>query len=57
MAFNQRRKTIRNSIKALLPPNYPDNEVLQLRPERLGVEEFIALTCWLEEVTKNTVTV
>jgi 16S rRNA (adenine1518-N6/adenine1519-N6)-dimethyltransferase len=57
MAFNQRRKTIRNSIKALLPANYPENEVLQLRPERLGVEEFIALTCWLEEVTKNAVTV
>ncbi|MES2557062.1 MAG: 16S rRNA (adenine(1518)-N(6)/adenine(1519)-N(6))-dimethyltransferase RsmA [Bacteroidota bacterium] len=57
MSFNQRRKTIRNSIKALLPANYPENEVLQLRPERLGVEEFIALTCWLEEVTKNAASV
>lgn len=51
MAFNQRRKTIRNSIKALLPETYPENAVLQLRPERLSVEDFIALTCWLEENT------
>lgn len=52
MSFNQRRKTIRNSIKALLPAEYPENEMLQLRPERLSVEDFIQLTCWLEEVTK-----
>jgi 16S rRNA (adenine1518-N6/adenine1519-N6)-dimethyltransferase len=52
MSFNQRRKTIRNSIKALLPAGYPENDTLQLRPERLGVEEFIQLTCWLEDVTK-----
>lgn len=52
MAFNQRRKTIRNSIKTLLPPTYPENEMLQLRPERLGVEEFIELTCWLERARK-----
>lgn len=50
MSFNQRRKTIRNSIKALLPPTYPENEMLTLRPERLGVEEFIALTKWVTEV-------
>lgn len=50
MAFNQRRKTMRNSLKALLPAGYPENEMLQLRPERLGVEEFIALTCWVEGI-------
>ena len=50
MSFNQRRKTIRNSIKALLPAAYPDNEVLQLRPERLSVDDFIALTQWVEQV-------
>jgi 16S rRNA (adenine1518-N6/adenine1519-N6)-dimethyltransferase len=50
MSFNQRRKTIRNSIKALLPAEYPENEMLQLRPERLSVEDFIQLTCWLQEV-------
>jgi 16S rRNA (adenine1518-N6/adenine1519-N6)-dimethyltransferase len=53
MSFNQRRKTIRNSIKALLPANYPENEMLQLRPERLGVEEFIALTQWIDTVNPN----
>jgi len=52
MSFNQRRKTIRNSIKALLPAEYPENPMLQLRPERLGVEEFIELTNWIEEVNK-----
>lgn len=49
MAFNQRRKTIRNSIKALLPESYEENPMLQLRPERLGVEEFIELTNWVEK--------
>jgi 16S rRNA (adenine1518-N6/adenine1519-N6)-dimethyltransferase len=52
MSFNQRRKTIRNSIKSLLPASYPENEMLQLRPERLGVEEFIQLTLWVEEVNR-----
>lgn len=49
MSFNQRRKTIRNSIKALLPETYEENPMLQLRPERLGVEEFIELTNWVEK--------
>lgn len=49
MSFNQRRKTIRNSIKALLPESYEENLMLQLRPERLGVEEFIELTNWVEK--------
>lgn len=49
MSFNQRRKTIRNSIKALLPESYEENPMLQLRPERLGVEEFIELTNWVEQ--------
>jgi 16S rRNA (adenine1518-N6/adenine1519-N6)-dimethyltransferase len=52
MSFNQRRKTIRNSIKALLPAEYPENATLQLRPEVLGVEQFIELTNWIEEVNK-----
>lgn len=50
MSFNQRRKTIRNSIKALLPATYPENAVLQLRPERLSVDDFVELTQWLESV-------
>ncbi len=51
-SFNQRRKTIRNSIKVLLPEIYPDNPMLQLRPERLSVDEFVELTQWIEMVNK-----
>jgi 16S rRNA (adenine1518-N6/adenine1519-N6)-dimethyltransferase len=45
-AFNQRRKTMRNSLKSLLGK---ENEILALpvfdkRPEQLSVEEFIELT-------------
>lgn len=53
MSFNQRRKTIRNSIKALLPETYEENPMLQLRPERLGVEEFIELTLWIDKHRKT----
>jgi 16S rRNA (adenine1518-N6/adenine1519-N6)-dimethyltransferase len=43
-AFNQRRKTLRNSLKSLtngieLPPHFSGE-----RPEQLGVSEFIELT-------------
>ncbi len=50
MSFNQRRNTIRNSIKALLPKEHEENPMLQLRPERLSVEAFIELTNWVEKV-------
>ncbi|MDR3219510.1 MAG: 16S rRNA (adenine(1518)-N(6)/adenine(1519)-N(6))-dimethyltransferase RsmA [Dysgonamonadaceae bacterium] len=45
-AFNQRRKTLRNSLKSLLGK---ENEIASLpvfdkRPEQLSVEEFIELT-------------
>ncbi|MCH5346273.1 MAG: 16S rRNA (adenine(1518)-N(6)/adenine(1519)-N(6))-dimethyltransferase RsmA [Muribaculaceae bacterium] len=44
--FGQRRKTIRNSIKGLLPPGapLPDSPLLAMRPEQLSVDEFITLT-------------
>ena len=46
--FGQRRKTIRNSIKQILPAGIIANDkdaapLLDLRPEQLGVEEFILL--------------
>jgi 16S rRNA (adenine1518-N6/adenine1519-N6)-dimethyltransferase len=44
MAFNQRRKTIRNSIKPLIKDKEIDHEYLALRPEVLSVEQFIELT-------------
>lgn len=44
--FGQRRKTLRNSVRALCPggvlPDLPD--LLALRPEQLTVEQFVTLT-------------
>lgn len=42
--FNQRRKTIRNSLKPLLGDVKLEHPLLDLRPERLGVAEFVELT-------------
>lgn len=44
LAFNQRRKTMRNSLKSLITDDIKDNEVFNLRPEQLSVEQFVALT-------------
>ncbi len=44
LAFNQRRKTLRNSIKSLIAHKNWEHEILQKRPEQLGVAEFIWLT-------------
>ena len=45
-SFNQRRKTLRNSMKPLLGKDCPDYNlpVFDKRPEQLSVEEFIELT-------------
>lgn len=44
-AFNQRRKTIRNSLKTLgLSENLKEDAIFDQRPEQLSVLEFIALT-------------
>lgn len=55
--FNQRRKTLRNSLKSLIKAKaeregwteeelaeFVSEKVFDLRPERLGVEDFISLT-------------
>ena len=44
--FGQRRKTIRNSLRPLLPPGapMPDSFLLAMRPEQLSVEQFVELT-------------
>jgi 16S rRNA (adenine1518-N6/adenine1519-N6)-dimethyltransferase len=44
MSFNQRRKTIRNSIKQLIKDKGFDHPMLNDRPERLSVEQFVELT-------------
>ena len=44
-AFNQRRKTLRNALKPLLPEGFDASDpVFDLRTERMGVEDFVALT-------------
>jgi 16S rRNA (adenine1518-N6/adenine1519-N6)-dimethyltransferase len=44
--FGQRRKTIRNSMKGLVPAGVtlPEHELLTKRPEQLSVAQFIELT-------------
>lgn len=43
-AFNQRRKTMRNSLRSLIPAEMIDNEIFDKRPEQLSVAEFVELT-------------
>ena len=47
-AFNQRRKTMRNSLRPMLSPEIIENEVFNKRPEQLSVQEFIELTNLIE---------
>ena len=48
-AFQQRRKTLRNSLKTLnLSDNLREDEVFNLRPEQLDVQQFIELTQKIE---------
>ncbi|ESU23703.1 16S ribosomal RNA methyltransferase KsgA/Dim1 family protein [Flavobacterium enshiense DK69] len=44
-SFNQRRKTLRNSLKSMnLSDNLREDSIFDLRPEQLSVEQFIELT-------------
>ncbi|MBR2147736.1 MAG: hypothetical protein IJ925_10055, partial [Muribaculaceae bacterium] len=49
-SFGQRRKTLRNSLRGMIPPESMPRldeqygEVFKRRPEQLGVDEFIELT-------------
>lgn len=49
MAFQQRRKTLRNSLKQLeLSETFRESEIFNKRPEQLSVSEFIELTREIE---------
>ena len=48
IGFNQRRKTLRNALKSLLPEGF-DHKMMSLRPEQLGVDDFIALCQELQQ--------
>jgi 16S rRNA (adenine1518-N6/adenine1519-N6)-dimethyltransferase len=43
-AFNQRRKTLRNAVKALFEPDVLSNELFNKRAEQLTVKQFAELT-------------
>lgn len=47
--FNQRRKTIRNSIRVLFNNNEIRHPLLDKRPEQLSVAQFVELTKFVEE--------
>jgi 16S rRNA (adenine1518-N6/adenine1519-N6)-dimethyltransferase len=51
--FNQRRKTLRNSVRAAFELKRDDYHEFGLRPEQLSVSQFVQLTTWIE---KNMVT-
>lgn len=52
--FNQRRKTLRNSIKPILGKDCPltEDALFNKRPEQLSVQEFIHLTNQVEQTLK-----
>jgi 16S rRNA (adenine1518-N6/adenine1519-N6)-dimethyltransferase len=47
--FNQRRKMLRNSVKAAFTLKRDDYQDFNLRPEQLSVEQFVKLTLWIDE--------
>ncbi|MFP4023447.1 MAG: 16S rRNA (adenine(1518)-N(6)/adenine(1519)-N(6))-dimethyltransferase RsmA [Thiohalospira sp.] len=47
--FNQRRKTLRNSLKTILVNLQINHEILSKRPEQLKVDDFILLTNLVDE--------
>ncbi len=53
LAFNQRRKTLRNSLKQYLSnPKIKELEIFNLRPEQLSLDGFINLSNMLESQNK-----
>ena len=51
-SFNQRRKTLRNSLKPILGKECPlyESPIFDKRPEQLSVDQFISLTKEIEVV-------
>lgn len=53
LTFNQRRKTIRNTLKAILPNiSQSDHPLFSKRPEQLSPEQFVELTKVVETLQK-----
>ncbi|MFO7851679.1 MAG: 16S rRNA (adenine(1518)-N(6)/adenine(1519)-N(6))-dimethyltransferase RsmA [Bacteroidota bacterium] len=53
ISFNQRRKTIKNSLKPLVDASGIDNPILKKRPEELDVNNFVVLTNLIEATMKR----
>lgn len=49
-SFNQRRKTLRNSLKPIgIPEELREDKIFDLRPEQLSVADFIKITQMLDQ--------
>jgi 16S rRNA (adenine1518-N6/adenine1519-N6)-dimethyltransferase len=48
-SFNQRRKILRNSVRAAFELKRDDYHEFGLRPEQLSVSQFVQLTKWIDE--------
>ena len=55
LAFNQRRKTMRNSLKSMIHSDVlKEDSIFDLRPEKLSGADFIALTNKIEHGQLST---
>lgn len=55
MAFNQRRKTMRNSLKTMITTDeLKANPIFDKRPEQLGVDEFVMIVRMIGEQPKGS---
>jgi len=52
--FNQRRKTLRNSVRSGFDLNTFDYHDFHLRPEQLSVNQFVELTNWIGRNLKSS---
>ncbi|MDP4222324.1 MAG: 16S rRNA (adenine(1518)-N(6)/adenine(1519)-N(6))-dimethyltransferase RsmA [Bacteroidota bacterium] len=52
--FNQRRKTLRNSVKSAFDLEKTDFPESHLRPEQLSVDQFVRLTNWISLNRKSS---
>jgi len=48
-SFNQRRKILKNSVRAAFELKRDDYREFGLRPEQLSVNQFVQLTKWIDE--------
>ncbi len=52
--FNQRRKKLRNSVKAAFDLIDYDFEGADMRPEQLSTDQFVGLTNWIEKNLRHS---